>query len=121
MKHFPRCKLKFDAEAKCLTNVPDEWSVLLSQRRRWINSTVHNLIELLVLIYIYFLKSVNQLCGFCCFSMRFIVFIDLFSTVVQPTGILYIAYLVYSLLTDNEVFPLVSLVILASICKRNDY
>jgi chitin synthase len=48
--------------------------------------------------------------------MRFIVFIDLFSTIVQPTGVIYIAYLIYSLLTDNEVFPLISLIILISIC-----
>ena len=38
------------------------------------DSTVHNLGELLFL---------EQLCGFCCFSMRFVVMIDLLSTIIQ--------------------------------------
>ncbi|TEB29002.1 hypothetical protein FA13DRAFT_1866086 [Coprinellus micaceus] len=54
--------------------------VLLSQRRRWINSTVHNLGELIFL---------DQLCGFRCFSMCLIVMIDLLSTVTQPVTIAY--------------------------------
>jgi chitin synthase len=106
MKHFPGFKLKFDAEAKCLTNVPDRWSVLVSQRRRWINSTIHNLFELL---------SLQQLCGFCCLSMRFVVFLDLFSTMVQPAGVLYIVYLFYNIYASQEVFPVVSIIIVASI------
>ena len=106
LKHFPGYKTKFDIQAKCYTVVPDQWDVLLSQRRRWINSTVHNLVELL---------SLEQLCGCCCFSMRFIVLMDLFSTLVQPSGILYIGYLVYSIVATTEVFPVVSLVILCAI------
>jgi chitin synthase len=46
MKHFPNNKLTFTQDAKALTVVPEKWSVLMSQRRRWINSTVHNLLEL---------------------------------------------------------------------------
>ncbi|KAF9972361.1 hypothetical protein BGZ73_004549, partial [Actinomortierella ambigua] len=46
LKHFPNYKMTFTPDAQCRTNVPDQWSVLLSQRRRWINSTVHNLMEL---------------------------------------------------------------------------
>ena len=46
-KHFPSMSNKFVAAAKCQTAAPDSWSVLLSQRRRWINSTVHNLVELM--------------------------------------------------------------------------
>ncbi|EGF83568.1 hypothetical protein BATDEDRAFT_8502, partial [Batrachochytrium dendrobatidis JAM81] len=106
MKHFPNLKLSFNPDAQCRTNAPDRWKVLLSQRRRWINSTVHNLIELL---------SLEQMCGFCCFSMRFVVFLDLFSTVVQPAGVLYIAYLVYSLITSPDVFPTISIVMLAAV------
>src|SRR5690242_454631 len=55
MKHFPTMKTKFTPDATCRTNAPDRWPILLSQRRRWINSTVHNLAELLLL---------PQLCGF---------------------------------------------------------
>ena len=35
MKHFPGMKTTFTSDAKCKTNAPDKWSVLLSQRRRW--------------------------------------------------------------------------------------
>jgi chitin synthase len=104
MKHFPRMKLSFNPDAKCKTVVPEEWSVLLSQRRRWINSTVHNLYELM---------GISNLCGCCIFSMKFIVFIDLFSTLVQPAGLLYVGYLIYSFITQTEVFPLISIFMLA--------
>ncbi|KAJ3089830.1 hypothetical protein HK102_005396 [Quaeritorhiza haematococci] len=107
MKHFPHLKLTFTADAKCMTFVPDRWSVFISQRRRWINSTVHNLLELLML---------PQLCGFCCFSLRFVVFLDLFATLVQPASLVYIGYLVFSLLTDEEAnIPLISLIMLGAI------
>ena len=68
LKHFPNYKTQFVRDAHAYTVAPDEWSVLLSQRRRWINSTIHNLAELVFL---------DRLCGFCCFSMRFLVFVDL--------------------------------------------
>jgi len=106
LKHFPNLKIKFTKDARCLTNAPETWRVLLSQRRRWINSTVHNLIELLFL---------NDLCGFLCFSMRTVVFIDLFSTMVQPAMILYLFYLIYSIIfpAEDAIFPWVSLLMLA--------
>lgn len=44
----------FVPDALCHTVVPDTFKVLLSQRRRWINSTVHNLLELV---------RVHNLCG----------------------------------------------------------
>lgn len=108
LKHFPNMRTKFTAEAKCSTVAPDRWSVLLSQRRRWINSTVHNLFELMFL---------EQLCGFCCFSMRFIVFLDLFSTFVQPATVIYIAYLIYVNVTNviPQTFPLTSLILVCAI------
>jgi len=106
LKHFPQLKITFIREAKCLTNAPETWAVLLSQRRRWINSTVHNLVELLFL---------NDLCGFLCFSMRFVVLIDLFSTMVQPAMILYLFYLIFSIIfpSEDSIFPWVSLIMLA--------
>ena len=81
MKHFPTYRLKFTPDAVAHTVAPESWSVLLSQRRRWINSTVHNLCELVFL---------PELCGFCCFSMRFVVMIDLLSTVIQPVTVAYV-------------------------------
>jgi chitin synthase len=55
IKHFPTTSYKFVADAYALTEAPDQWSVLLSQRRRWINSTIHNLAELV---------WIKDLCGF---------------------------------------------------------
>ena len=91
IKNFPGMKTKFTPEAVCKTDVPTSWRVFLSQRRRWINSTVHNLFELLI---------VKNLCGFCCLSMRFLVFLDIFSTFVLPGATMFIGYLIYMLVTS---------------------
>lgn len=63
LKVFPHRKQIFVPQAVCKTIVPDTFKVLLSQRRRWINSTVHNLMELFL---------VRDLCGTFCFSMQVI-------------------------------------------------
>ncbi|KAI8873252.1 hypothetical protein GQ42DRAFT_118167 [Ramicandelaber brevisporus] len=106
LKHFPNYKTKFTPDAQCTTAAPDTWAVLLSQRRRWINSTVHNLLELI---------SLPRLCGFCCFSMRFIVFIDLFSTMVMPATVVYLGYLLYQIITSTSGLPPISLYLLAAV------
>ena len=107
LKHFPHMRTSFTPDAKCNTNAPERWNVLLSQRRRWINSTIHNLFELLFL---------PELCGFCCFDMRFVVFIDLFATLVQPAALLYVVYLVYISVTDTQTqFPLISIIMICAI------
>ncbi|KAJ3157473.1 hypothetical protein HDU86_003365 [Geranomyces michiganensis] len=49
LRNFPHRKMVFVPSAVCWTIVPDQFKVLLSQRRRWINSTVHNLLELVLL------------------------------------------------------------------------
>ena len=67
-----------------LIRCTDEFKVLLSQRRRWINSTVHNLMELVL---------VRDLCGTFCFSMQFVVFIELIGTLVLPAAIAFTFYL----------------------------
>jgi len=92
LKHFPFFKTQFVRDAHAYTVAPDDWKVLMSQRRRWINSTVHNLGELVFL---------DQLCGFCCFSMRFVVMIDLISTLTQPVSVAYVC--------DMTFFPPASL------------
>ncbi|KAI8636041.1 chitin synthase-domain-containing protein [Parasitella parasitica] len=106
LKHFPTYKTKFVPDAKCATNAPDQWSVLLSQRRRWINSTIHNLGELVFL---------PQLCGFCCFSMRFVVMLDLISTLVQPAIVGYLAFLIYTLATSTSSVPVMSIITIAGV------
>ena len=105
-KHFPAMSYKFIPDAYASTAAPETWSVLLSQRRRWINSTVHNLAELV------FLKD---LCGFCCFSMRFVVFVDLFGTIILPATCAYLAWLIYLVATNSGQFPLFSIIILAAV------
>lgn len=105
-KHFPHMSYKFVPDAYALTAAPEEWGVLLSQRRRWINSTVHNLAELV------FLKD---LCGFCCFSMRFVVFIDLFGTIILPATCGYLAYLIYRVASHTGQFPLISIIMIAAV------
>lgn len=105
-KHFPNMSYKFVPDAYALTAAPETWSILLSQRRRWINSTIHNLAELM------FLKD---MCGFCCFSMRFVVFIDLFGTIILPATCAYLGYLFYMVGSKNGQIPIISIVMLAAV------
>ena len=105
-KHFPSMSYKFIPDAYAQTAAPETWGVLVSQRRRWINSTIHNLCELVWL---------KDLCGFCCFSMRFVVFIDLFGTIILPATCGYLAYLVYRVATHTGQFPLISIIMIAAV------
>ena len=105
-KHFPYMSYKFIPDAYASTAAPETWSVLLSQRRRWINSTIHNLAELVWL---------KEMCGFCCFSMRFIVFIDLFGTIILPATCAYLGYLIYKVATHSGQFPLISIIMIAAV------
>lgn len=105
-KHFPQMSYKFVPDAFASTAAPETWGVLLSQRRRWINSTIHNLAELVWL---------KDLCGFCCFSMRFVVFIDLFGTIILPATCGYLGYLIYRVATHTGQFPLISLIMIAAV------
>ena len=106
MRYFPQMSYKFVPDAYASTAAPETWGVLLSQRRRWINSTIHNLAELVWL---------KDLCGFCCFSMRFVVFIDLFGTIILPATCGYLGYLIYRVATHSGQFPLISIVMIAAV------
>ncbi|KAF8461706.1 chitin synthase 8 [Kalaharituber pfeilii] len=106
LKHHPRYKTKYIFNAHAWTVAPDSWAIFLSQRRRWINSTVHNLMELI---------PMQQLCGFCCFSMRFVVFMDLFSTIIQPVTMAYLVYLVVSVILGSDIIPTTAFILLAAV------
>ncbi|KAI5781413.1 chitin synthase E [Geopyxis carbonaria] len=106
IKYHSTYKTKFLFDAHAHTVAPDSWSVFLSQRRRWINSTLHNLAELV---------PMSQLCGFCCFSMRFIVFLDLLSTIIAPVTVGYLGYLIYMVATNSSLIPLFAFVLLAAV------
>lgn len=95
LKTFPKRHTIFLPQACCKTVVPDTFSVLLSQRRRWINSTIHNLMELVF---------VKELCGIFCFSMQFVVFLDLISTIVLPAAIVFTVILIVSIATPKSGF-----------------
>ncbi|CAG8511830.1 12541_t:CDS:2 [Acaulospora colombiana] len=92
LRNFPHRKMMFCPQAVCKTIVPDDFRVLLSQRRRWINSTIHNLMELVL---------VRNLCGTFCFSMQFVIFMELIGTVVLPVAIL----LTYTLIVSMALHP----------------
>ncbi|KAG0048155.1 hypothetical protein BGZ83_006835 [Gryganskiella cystojenkinii] len=106
LRNFPNRKMMFMPQAICKTVVPDEFSVLLSQRRRWINSTIHNLLELVL---------VRNLCGTFCFSMQFVILMELIGTVVLPvamilTVVLIVNLSVMSITTITQAVPLILLV-----------
>ncbi|EIW69201.1 hypothetical protein TREMEDRAFT_39451 [Tremella mesenterica DSM 1558] len=110
LKTFPKRKMMFCPQAVCKTVVPDTFRILLSQRRRWINSTVHNLFELML---------VRDLCGTFCFSMQFVVFMDLVGTLVLPAAISFTLYIIIIAIIPESVThlprPTVSLILLAFI------
>ncbi|RUS19780.1 chitin synthase-domain-containing protein [Endogone sp. FLAS-F59071] len=92
LRNFPHRKMMFTPHAVCKTVVPDEFKVLLSQRRRWINSTIHNLLELVL---------VRNLCGTFCFSMQFVIFMDLIGTLVLPVAMILTVVLVISIIKTH--------------------
>lgn len=109
LKTFPKRKQMFIPQAVCKTTVPDTFKVLLSQRRRWINSTVHNLMELIL---------VRDLCGTFCFSMQFVLFIELVGTLVLPAAIAFTIYVValgIKAAITHTTAPTIPLVLLALI------
>ncbi|PYI29185.1 chitin synthase D [Aspergillus indologenus CBS 114.80] len=105
LRTFPKRKQIFVPQAVCKTQVPDKFMVLLSQRRRWINSTVHNLMELVL---------VRDLCGTFCFSMQFVIFIELVGTLVLPAAIAFTFYVVINSIVHRpvQVLPLVLLALI---------
>ncbi|QRV73295.1 chitin synthase [Ceratobasidium sp. AG-Ba] len=87
MKHFPKFKLKFTPNAIAHTIAPDQWSVLMSQRRWWINPTVHNL---------------------------FIVFLDLVGTIILLATDVFLVYLIVITATGKGPLPIISLAMIAA-------
>ncbi|KAM0688257.1 hypothetical protein COBT_000487 [Conglomerata obtusa] len=87
LKTFYKRKMIFLPAAKCGTQVPNAFKILLSQRRRWINSTVHNLFELV---------QVSRLCGTFCCSMQFVVCMELMGTLVLPAAIIFTGVLIFA-------------------------
>lgn len=105
LKTFPTRKQIFVPQAKCETIAPSEFGVLLDQRRRWINSTVHNLMELII---------VRDLCGVFCISMQFVVLIEFIGTLTLPAALLFTFFVVARAIVETPM-PVVPLVLLGLI------
>ena len=93
LRSFPAMRLSFVPEALCWTVVPHNLTILLSQRRRWVNSTFHNMYELL---------KIQSMCGIFLCSMKVIVFMDLLITMILPASLVYISYLIYLFITEPQ-------------------
>ncbi|KAJ3163616.1 Chitin synthase, class 3 [Geranomyces michiganensis] len=102
---FPHRKQIFVPRAYCKTVVPNEFKVLLSQRRRWINSTIHNLLELVL---------VRELCGVFCFSMQFIIVLELVGTCVLPAAITFTVLLIIITIIGPTI-PVIPLTLLSTV------
>merc|ERR1712071_554443 len=94
--------LSYVPEAQCFTIVPHTLRILLSQRRRWINSTYHNLLEL---------TKVKTMCGVCCCSMKTVVYLDLIACMILPASTVYTVYLIFLVATGKTQFSLLLLVL----------
>lgn len=105
LKTFPKRKQLFVPQAKCETIAPSEFRVLLDQRRRWINSTVHNLMELVI---------VRDLCGVFCVSMQCVVLIELIGTLTLPAALAFTLYLLFRSIIERPI-PLLPLMLLGLI------
>ncbi|KAJ6613575.1 chitin synthase-domain-containing protein, partial [Mycena sp. CBHHK59/15] len=104
IKTFSKYKNMFCPQAVCKTVVPDTFRMLLSQHHHWINSTIHNLAELVL---------VRDLCGTFYFSMQFAVGMELAGTLVLPAAISFTLYLIIVSIIPHHTNTTVSLVLLA--------
>jgi len=102
LKYFSEFRLNFVPAASCWTIVPNEFKILLSQRRRWINSTFHNMWELL---------KVNTMCGICCISMKTVVILDMLSTMILPAAMLYALSFIYTVFIVGEPITQMTLIL----------
>jgi chitin synthase len=73
---------------------------------RYADSTIHNLFELLF---------VRDLCGTFCFSMQFVVLVDLVGTLALPAAITFTLYIVIISIIPSQPTPTMSLILLALI------
>jgi len=102
LKYFPEMNLSFVPIASCWTIVPEGYNVLLSQRRRWVNSTFHNMWELL---------KVNTMCGFLCISMNAVVLLDMLATMILPASVVYGIAFLYAALVDEQGLSLITIIL----------
>lgn len=105
-KYFPTYCIKFTPNAICHTVVPHTWEMLKSQQRRWMNSTVHNMFELMF---------VNRMCGFLCFSNKFLVIMNFITLMVLPGSYLYLMYLIIAFVMGWETVSTVFIITISAV------
>eukprot|EP00581_Thalassiosira_minuscula_P009293 CAMPEP_0183702578 /NCGR_PEP_ID=MMETSP0737-20130205/633_1 /TAXON_ID=385413 /ORGANISM="Thalassiosira miniscula, Strain CCMP1093" /LENGTH=683 /DNA_ID=CAMNT_0025929211 /DNA_START=160 /DNA_END=2211 /DNA_ORIENTATION=- len=103
LRAFPGMKLSFVPEAICYTIVPDTFAVLLSQRRRWINSTFHNMLQLL---------KDSRMPTVCCVSMKLLVAMDLIATLILPASLVFAIITIYISVVMGEAMSTIMLIAL---------
>jgi chitin synthase len=97
---FPTRKIIFIPSSIAYTSVPTTFKGLLTQRRRWINSTIHNLYELLKI----------PTCGVFCFSLNFVIFTDLIGSLVLPAALSFtLAVIISSIFQELKIVELILL------------
>ncbi|KAK0038617.1 chitin synthase 1 [Biomphalaria pfeifferi] len=72
--HNHNQKMVLVPSTKCKTSVPTKFRALLNQRRKWINSTIHNLLELV--------QTDNFCMPYC--SMQLFAMIELIEYIAKP-------------------------------------
>lgn len=88
---FPSMKLLFVPDAKFAVEVPDSLTSLLDQRRRQFSFDFHNTLELF------------KIPSGCCLSMtKAVAFLDLITSMILPTLVAYIVYLLFLFVTDAQ-------------------
>lgn len=90
-KHFMHLFYVYEPSATARTRGSDSGSAFFTQRRRWVNSSIHNNLELVA-------QSSPRNC-FDLFPMRFFFFVELFGTFVMPAMAGSFGYLTYKVAT----------------------
>ena len=115
MKYLPDYKIFFVPKAECYTDVPETISVFLSQRRRWNNTTLHNIFGLV------FMKT--RFYVWCFFVYDFI------SLLLQPISVIALGNVILDSLGSQDldiatglaILLLPTLMIVTSILKKQTY
>jgi len=94
LKNFPGKRIEFHPQAVSWTRIPETFRILLSQRRRWVNSTFHNLTEL---VRLKTLPSYGWI-----FSFRFFVMIDVLGCMILPALTMYLYYMIIKIAMAHE-------------------
>jgi len=102
LRNFPNMSTDYIEQAKCWTNVPDRFTTLLCQRRRWTNSLIHCHISLLLNLPKYgFFKKI-----FFIFVIVLELWIVFFLPIIMLISLFYVTYSL--IIKGYSLIPLIS-------------